>query len=70
MNQGPGRPKEFDERFNFALTTEQLKTIKKIADLAKDDASEVVRRMIDRQAPFFLFFASANKRLPTPEEKV
>jgi hypothetical protein len=39
-----------------------------IADLAKEEATEVVRRMIERQLPFFLFYASANRKLPNGEE--
>lgn len=66
----PGRPKRFLYRFNFALTEEQYTTIHTIADLARDEAAEVVRRMIDREAPFFMFYASAQKRLPNGEEGI
>jgi len=63
-----GRVKRFESRFSLFLTTEQFTAIHTIANLAKDEAAEVVRRMIDRESPFFLFYASANQRLPNGEE--
>lgn len=62
-----GRLSRFPKRFHFALTKGQFEAIHKIADLANDDAAEVVRRMIEREIPFFLYFTSVEKRLPSIE---
>lgn len=66
----PGRPpgKRFDKRFHFACSSDMYEALLTIADLAKEEATEVVRRMIDRELPFFLFYASANKTLPNGKE--
>lgn len=66
-----GRPpgKRFERRFNFALTTDLHDTLHAIADLANDDAAEVVRRMVERETPFFLYYASVNKSLPNGKDK-
>lgn len=72
MNQPgqPGRPKRYDHYYKFALTEDQYQALNKIADLANDDVAETLRRMIERETPFFLFFASVNKRLPSVTDKV
>jgi len=57
----------FAKRFNFALTETMQQDIYHIAELANNDAAEVVRRMIVRETPFFLSFASEYQMLPSIE---
>lgn len=58
---------KFPRRFNFALTEAMHADIHHIAELADDDAAEVVRRMIRRETPFFIDYASEYKSLPNGE---
>lgn len=65
-----GRPlgKRFETRFHFACSQDMFDAIHTIANLANDEATEAVRRMIERELPFFLYYASVNKRLANGKE--
>lgn len=67
--RGVGRPSRYPKRFHFFLTNDQFEALHTIAGLANDDAAEVLRRMLEREAPFFMYFASVNKRLPSVSDK-
>jgi len=58
---------KYSKRFNFALTEQMQGDIYTIANLAQDDAAEVVRRMIKRETAFFMDYASQHGSLPNGE---
>jgi hypothetical protein len=60
---------KFTKRFNFLLTEAMQTDLYTIAELADTEAAEVVRRMIVRETPFFLTYASEYKSLPSSETK-
>lgn len=53
----------FPARMLLQLKQDQKDQIDQIAALTKEPANEVVRRMIDREAPLFLDHASRTGRL-------
>ena len=61
---------KYSKRFNFALTEAMQSDIYHIANLAQDDAAEVVRRMIRRETSFFVEYASQHGSLPNGEAPV
>lgn len=58
---------KYTRRFNFLLTEQMQTEVYKVADLANEDAAEIVRCMINRELPYFLSYASTYKRLPSCE---
>lgn len=66
---------KFTHRFNFLLTEEMHNDIHQIAEAArrdgvKEDAAEVVRRMIVRETPFFKRYVSLEGKLPNGDTRV
>lgn len=57
----------YPHRFIFAVTQAMRDDIFQIAALANEDASEVVRRMVRRETPFFVDYASRTASLPNGE---
>lgn len=64
-----GRPpgRRYEKRFHFACSTVMYDSLLAVARLANEDATEVARRMIERQLPYFLHYTSVHKKLPNGE---
>lgn len=58
---------KFAKRFNFLLTETMQADIYRIVDLTGEDAAEIVRRMIARELPVFLAYASEHRSIPPIE---
>lgn len=61
--------KRFGARFNLKLTNLQHTNIYVIAEQANEGVADVIRRMIDRDTPFFLAYSSLHKTLPPVEQE-
>lgn len=61
---------KFTKQFLFKLTEEMHAGIHQVARLADDDAAEVVRRMIRREMPFFMEYASQTGELPNGDTRI
>lgn len=58
---------KYPRRFNLFMTEAMYTDLYQIASLANENAAEVVRRMIRREAPFFVDYASQTGTLPNGE---